>query len=322
MVILSILRTNGRPLKTLCEFACSQTRLLSSTSTRKVQDGLEEYSDSKVISRPPTPIITSRNLDFMPRDREPAKAWLETMDTIEGEKLGMIDLHPDIFNANPRLDVLHRNIMWQRAYRRISYAKTKSRAEVRGGGRKPRPQKGSGRSRQGSIRAPQWRGGGVAHGPRGPKSYYYMEDFNMRVQGLMIALTVKYAQNYLHVVDNFDIPTEDPEYLQDILDHRKWGLSALLVDDVDMAPTNMALACSNVKHINIMPVYGLNVYSMLKHEGLILTLAAVEKIEERLLYHLHRPDYEQVGWLKQQDANRYVNSGGPTMFREGDGRIV
>ncbi|XP_063175019.1 large ribosomal subunit protein uL4m [Chroicocephalus ridibundus] len=167
---------------------------------------------------------------------------------------------------------------------RQSYAKVKTRAEVRGGGRKPWRQKGSGRARHGSIRSPLWRGGGIAHGPRGPTSYYYMLPMKVRVLGLKVALTVKLMQDDLHVVDNLETPTADPQYLLDLARYRRWGRSVLIVD-VDEMPENIATAVTGLKTINLIPALALNVHSMLKHETLVLTLAAVAFLEEKLLWH-------------------------------------
>ncbi|XP_051528036.1 39S ribosomal protein L4, mitochondrial isoform X3 [Myxocyprinus asiaticus] len=158
------------------------------------------------------------------------QTWLQSLGSCDSEPLGVVDLHPDVFSVPVRLDILHDVEVWQRNFKRISHAKVKSRAEVSGGGRKPWNQKGSGRARHGSIRSPLWRGGGVAHGPRGPTSYYYMLPMKVRVQGLKIALTSKLAQDYLHIVDSLEIPTPDPQYLQDLVKHRQWGDSVLIVD--------------------------------------------------------------------------------------------
>ncbi|XP_076441682.1 large ribosomal subunit protein uL4m-like [Babylonia areolata] len=239
------------------------------------------------------PVITSRKLQYPPPYVAPRQAWLETLHTLEDQKLGMVDLHPDIFGMYPRVDVVHQNILWQRAYRRISYAKTKSRAEMPGGGRKPWPQKGTGRARHGSIRSPIWHNGGVAMGPRGPKSYFYMLPVSLRVLGLRSMLSIKFAQDDLHVVENLDIPVDDAEYLTELADVRFWGDSVLFIDDNDKLPENTAIALSEIPHFSAMPVYGLNVYSMLKHHTLVMTLAAVEKIEERLLHHMHNMDRER-----------------------------
>ena len=97
---------------------------------------------------------------------QPIQAWVRDFQT--GDKLGIVELDRDVFGARARLDILNRVVLWQRAKRRAGTAKVKNRGEVRGGGRKPWPQKRLGKARQGSIRAPQFRGGGVVHGPRGP----------------------------------------------------------------------------------------------------------------------------------------------------------
>lgn len=99
-----------------------------------------------------------------------------------------------------------------------------------GGGRKPWPQKGMGKARHGSIRSPLWRGGGIAHGPRSPTTHFYMLPFFTRVLGLTSTLSVKLAQDDLHVVDSLDIPSEDPTFIKDLIEARNWGPSVLIVD--------------------------------------------------------------------------------------------
>lgn len=245
----------------------------------------------EAVLRPPLPILTGRTLKDVPIDQKPRQVWVNNLDTLEEDTLGIIDLHPDVFATFPRIDLIHKNVVWQRKYKFVNYANTKVRAEVRGGGRKPWPQKGSGRARHGSIRSPLWKGGGVVHGPRGPRSYFYMLDFPTRLRGLTSILSAKLAQDDLKVVDSLDIPVNEPSYLEQLVEQRHWGMTVLFVDDNDIFPKNITAASDQIKHINLMPVYGLNVYSMLKHETLVLTVAAVDRLEERLLYHLHRPDF-------------------------------
>ncbi|KAL1121951.1 hypothetical protein AAG570_003359 [Ranatra chinensis] len=235
-------------------------------------------------------VVGSRKLEFLNGYEPPRQAWVESLNSPEEEKLGIVDLHPDVFGEMPRIDVIHENVRWQRMYKFVCYAHTKVRSEVQGGGRKPWPQKGLGRARHGSIRSPLFKGGGVVHGPRSPTTHFYMLPFYKRVLGLTSTLSVKLAQDDLHVVDSLDIPTDDPNFLEDIVRSRNWGVSVLFIDDTDTMPRNITLATERIKHMNLMPVYGLNVYSMLKHETLVLTLPAVEKIEERILFHLHRAD--------------------------------
>lgn len=234
--------------------------------------------------------ILKRDLLFPAKYESTREAWVENMDTVQERKLGLIHLHPAIFGGKPRIDILHTNVRWQRLYRYVSYAHTKTRAEVRGGGKKPWPQKGLGRARHGSIRSPLFRGGGVCHGPRSPTTHFYMLSFYSRVLGLITALSVKLAQDDLHVVNSLDIPSASTLFLEDLIASRNWGPSVLIVNDQDIMPENITLASDKLGHVNLMPVYGLNVYSMLKHSTLVLTVDAVNLIEEKLLYHLNRMD--------------------------------
>lgn len=98
-------------------------------------------------------------------------------------------------------------------------------------GRKPWPQKGLGKARAGSIRAPNFRGGGVAHGPRSPTVHFYMLPFHLRIQGLTSTLSVKLAQDDLHVVKDLEIPTEDSQYIKNLIEKRNWGPSVLIIDE-------------------------------------------------------------------------------------------
>ncbi|XP_030052940.1 large ribosomal subunit protein uL4m [Microcaecilia unicolor] len=216
------------------------------------------------------------------------QAWLESLLHYDDERLGLVDLHPDVFTVPPRIDVLHQVVLWQRNFKRISYAKVKTRAEVRGGGRKPWPQKGTGRARHGSIRSPLWRGGGVAHGPRGPTSYYYMLPMKVRALGLKVALTTKLAQDDLHVIESLEVPTPDPQYLQDLAQYRDWGDSVLIVGLDNNFPENILQATSKLKTITLIPALGLNVYSLLKHQTLVLTLDTLDFLEEKLLWQDNR----------------------------------
>ncbi|XP_076977977.1 large ribosomal subunit protein uL4m isoform X3 [Tamandua tetradactyla] len=133
------------------------------------------------------------------------------------------------------------------------------------------------------------RTGGVAHGPRGPTSYYYMLPMKVRVLGLKVALTIKLAQDSLHIVDSLELPTADPQYLTDLARYRRWGDSVLLVDAVyEEMPQNVVAATSGLKTFTLIPAVGLNVHSMLKHETLVLTLRATTFLEEKLLWHSSR----------------------------------
>ncbi|CAL8329037.1 unnamed protein product [Merluccius merluccius] len=249
--------------------------------------------DPSRARRPPppadSPLPVIRTCDAaVPAHLSPLHTWVESLETQQGDPVGRAQLHPDVFAVPSRLDILYQVELWQRSYNRISYANTKVRSEVRGGGKKPWKQKGSGRARVGSIRSPLWRGGGVSHGPRGPTSYYYMLPMKVRVMGLKVALSSKLAQDNLYVVDSLNLPTPDPQYVLDLLRHRHWGESLLIIDANDELPENLLQATANLKTVNIIPAIGLNVHSMLKHQAVLLTLDAVRFLESKLLWHDER----------------------------------
>ena len=111
---------------------------------------------------------------------EPRQVWVESLET--GEDTDIMELHPDVFSVYPRIDIIHQNVVWQSKYNVVNYTHTKSVKEMiytYGGGAKPWRQKGTGRARQGSRRAPQWINGGKVHGPRGPKPLYYMLGYHL-----------------------------------------------------------------------------------------------------------------------------------------------
>ncbi|MEE6523197.1 hypothetical protein FKM82_021965 [Ascaphus truei] len=112
-----------------------------------------------------------------------------------------------------------------------------------------------------------------------------MLPMKMRVLGLKIALSMKLAQEDLHIIDSLDIPTQDPQFLTDLLKYRHWGESVLIVDVDENLPEDIMIATVHLKTINLIPAVGLNVYSMLKHQTVVLTVAAVDFLEEKLLWH-------------------------------------
>ena len=209
----------------------------------------------------------------------PKQAWLVSWTT--GKKLGIIDLNEDVFGSPPRLDILHRVAVWQRAKIRLGTAKTKDRGEVRGGGRKPHPQKGTGKARQGSIRAPHMHKGGRVHGPRGNKSYDYALPHKVIQMGVRTALSVKYMQGDLIIVDCLEVDSLKTQNLLSIL--QVHDLSSALLVDGGKVSINLCKASGNLQKVNVLPSRGLNVYSILHHDKLILTLGAVRMLEERLI---------------------------------------
>ncbi|TKR86776.1 hypothetical protein L596_011295 [Steinernema carpocapsae] len=220
---------------------------------------------------------------------EKPQSWVTSMGSVEEEKMGIVDLHPDVFRVAPRLDLLHRNIIWQQVYRNVQMTKMLSRAEMTGGGRKPWPQKKTGRAHVGSVRSPEMVHGGFSHGVRGPRTWFYMLPTAVRLKGLCVALTIKHAQDDLVVVDNFEsLKTNESQFLMDMADTRNWGYSVLFVDATNDIASNLVEATVPLPSFTVMPVYGLNCFSILKHETLVITRAVLDILEERLLHHLHR----------------------------------
>jgi len=217
------------------------------------------------------------------------QAWVTSLTSVDEQRVGLIDLNPEIFRRRLRLDVLLENINWQERYRCVSFTKAFNRAEMPGSGKKPWPQKGTGRSRHGSMRSPLWFAGGIHQGLRGPVTLFYMLPDAKRIYGLCNALMIKHIQDDLVIIDDFDsLPSDEPQLLEELAEKRNWGYSVLFVHDTDVAPRNLALATSEIVGFEIMPVYGLNCYSILYYDTLVLSKAALEKIDERLMYHLHR----------------------------------
>ena len=114
------------------------------------------------------------------------------------------------------------------------------------------------------------------HGPRGPRPLYYMLPYHLRVYGLTHTLSVKFVQDDLHVVSDLELATPDPEQLLSLATARGWSQSVLFVDTEDEFPENVTAATEQIPYMNLMPVYGLNVSSMIKHQTLVLTKRAVE----------------------------------------------
>ncbi|KAF7997746.1 hypothetical protein HCN44_009144 [Aphidius gifuensis] len=259
--------------------------------------------DIEKISNNTTPIISvNKYLNEELLYQKKRQVWIENLDTINEKKVGIVELHPEIYAAKPRIDSLWENIRWQRYYKFVSFAHAKTRAEKAGSTRKPWPQKGLGRARHGSRKSPLFLHGGKAHGPRSPATYFYMLPFYSRVNGLTTALSIKLAQDDLHIVNDLEIPSNSSSYIEDLMVERNWGPSVLFIDTDDIMPENITLATDELAHVNMMPVYGLNVFSMLKHDTLVLTHRAARRIEDKILHHLNRPD--NAKFLKRFRTNQ------------------
>ncbi|WP_018663959.1 50S ribosomal protein L4 [Heyndrickxia acidiproducens] len=196
-----------------------------------------------------------------------------------GSKVGEIELNDSVFGIEPNEHVLFEAIIMQRASLRQGTHKVKGRSEVRGGGRKPWRQKGTGRARQGSIRSPQWRGGGTVFGPV-PRSYSYKLPKKVRRLAIKSALSSKVQEENILVLDalNFDAPkTKD---FVAVLKNLSVDKKALVV--TDGLNENVALSARNIPGITVVEASGVNVLDVISHDKLIMTQSAVQKVEEVL----------------------------------------
>ncbi|MCK0473325.1 50S ribosomal protein L4 [Halalkalibacter sp. APA_J-10(15)] len=196
-----------------------------------------------------------------------------------GSQVGDVELNDSVFGIEPNNSVLHDAVVMQQASLRQGTHKTKGRSEVRGGGRKPWRQKGTGRARQGSIRSPQWVGGGVVFGPT-PRSYSYNLPKKVRRLAIKSALSSKVKAEEIIVLEElaFDAPKtkEMKSVLANISADRK-----VLVVTADYND-QVALSARNIPGVTFVSADGINVLDLLKHDKLVITKGAVEKVEEVL----------------------------------------
>jgi len=204
------------------------------------------------------------------------KVKVQTLDAKAG---GDIELNDDIFGVEPRADILHRVVTWQLEKRRGTARAARERSEVNRTGKKFGRQKGGGTARHGDRRAPIFVGGGKAHGPR-------VRDFNpslnkkIRTLGLKMALSSKAQSGQLFVLDNLDVSQGKTRELREKLGKLGLGKTSLVIDG-DALNVGFARASSNLESVNLLPAVGVNVYDIMRHDTLVLTRAAVEKLEAR-----------------------------------------
>ncbi len=197
---------------------------------------------------------------------------------LEGAVTGQIELSDAIFGIEPNEAVLHQVIKGQLANLRQGTAKTKTRSEVRGGGRRPYRQKGTGRARQGSIRAAQWVGGGVIFGPA-PRDYTQKLPKKLRRLALKSALSTKVKAEDLVVVENFDLKEIKTKTFAEALNNLKIADSTALLVSSE-ANRNFELSARNIKGVKTTRVESLNALNIIKFEKFVVTKAALEKIQE------------------------------------------
>ena len=198
--------------------------------------------------------------------------------TLDNGSAGSAELPDTLFSAQPRRDIIARVIEWQLAKRRAGTHKTKGMGEVSGTTKKPYKQKGTGNARQGSLRSPQFRTGGVVHGPV-VRDHGFDLPKKVRRLGLISALSQKQAEGKLVVLDHVGGGSGKTKELRAKLVQHGWK-SALFVDGA--VDESFLRASRNIVGFNVLPTVGANVYDIIRHDVLVLTSAGVEGLKARL----------------------------------------
>lgn len=197
---------------------------------------------------------------------------------LDSGKAGSIELSNDVFGLEPRKDILQRMVVYQLAKRQAGTHKAKTRGEVKATSKKMYRQKGTGGARHGNQAAPQFTGGGVAHGPQ-PRSHAIDLPKKVRRLAMKHALSAKRAANELVVIDEARLGEAKTKALAEKFE--KLGLKNALIVDASV-DANFGAAARNIANIDVLPLVGANVYDILRREKLVLTKAAVEGLEARL----------------------------------------
>lgn len=195
---------------------------------------------------------------------------------IEGKKVGDVSLNEKVFNVEVNKAVLHQVVVAQLANKRQGTQSAKTRAEVRGGGIKPWRQKGTGRARQGSIRSPQWAGGGIVFAPK-PREYRVSLPKSMRRVAMKSALTAKVLENEMIVLESLEMDAPKTKAIVTML--KAFDVKKALIVTAE-SNANVYKSGRNVEGIQVIPVNNINVYDLLKYDNLIITKDAVSKLEE------------------------------------------
>ena len=195
---------------------------------------------------------------------------------MNGEQVGTIDLNDDIFGLEASEHAMHMAVVQYLANQRQGTQSAKTRSEVRGGGRKPWRQKGTGHARQGSIRAPQWTGGGVVFAPK-PRDYSFKLNKKVKRLALKSALSTKVAENSIIVLDELKLDEVKTKAMVNVLGNIKAEKALIVMDGVNK---NVMLSARNIEGIKTASVSTINVYDLLKYNTLVVTKDAVAKIEE------------------------------------------
>jgi large subunit ribosomal protein L4 len=198
---------------------------------------------------------------------------------IKGEKVGEVEIKDEVFNVEVKTYLMHDVVKMQLAGRRRGTASTKTRKDVKGSGKKLFKQKGTGRARQGNIRAPIQVGGGVVFGPH-QRDYSYSVPKKVRRSALKSALTVRYTGSQMKILDKLVLENFSTKTIKGIVDILKLTKPLFIIDKKDEI---IEKSVRNIPFVKVLRTDGLNVYDIIKHEQLVFTLDALRKVEEVLV---------------------------------------
>ena len=197
----------------------------------------------------------------------------------DNKKVGEVELNDDLFSLEVKKHILHDVVKMQLANRRAGTASTKTRTEVRGGGAKPYRQKGTGRARAGTNRSPLWRGGGVIFGPK-PRDYSYKLPKKVRKLGVRMALSTRFSEKNMLVLDGFDLADIKTKQFVDVMKKLNIENGLIVIPEKN---ENLEKSSRNVHGYKVIQVDGLNVYDILLHRRLVLLQPCLGQLEKRLL---------------------------------------
>lgn len=196
----------------------------------------------------------------------------------KNESVGEVELNDSVFNREVKEYILHEVVRMQRAAKRSGSACTKTRVEVRGGGRKPWRQKGTGRARAGTRNSPLWRGGGVTFGPK-PRDYSFKVNKKVKKQAVAMALSARLQEGNLIVLNDFALDKVKTKDFVGVMDVLEVGNGLIVSNQVD---DNLVKSSRNVQGYKILSSDGLNVYDILLHKKVVLVKPVIEDLEKRL----------------------------------------
>ena len=196
---------------------------------------------------------------------------------MEGSEVGKMDLNDSVFAAKVNEHLMHMAVVLQLANKRQGTQKAKTRSEVRGGGRKPWRQKGTGHARQGSIRAPQWTGGGVVFAPT-PRDYSFKMNKKEKKAAIKSALTSRVNEQKFYVMESLKFDEIKTKKMVGVLNALKVKKALIVLDGEDNL--NVEKSARNIEGVRVVPANAINVYDILKYDTVVITKNAVSKIEE------------------------------------------